>query len=163
MLASPNMKARPQLLSLQKPSRYDWLSSKLDLDLFYEKNVEFGLGVGLAFSSIQLSTQVPSLTSKKCCHVGIHVILGTWDPMWSGKSQLPCSQRLRLHILISSHMGLTTWCPVWTGPRFHLPLTLDKRILCVGNKHVVILKKWWSKSQCHGKVPLTMASFSNYK
>ena len=30
----------------------------------------------LSFCSIQLSTQVLSLTSKKCCHVGFHVILG---------------------------------------------------------------------------------------
>ena len=35
--------------------------------------------LGLAFCSIQLSTQVLSLTPQKCCHVGIHVILGTWD------------------------------------------------------------------------------------
>ena len=33
--------------------------------------------LSLAFCSTQLTTQVPSLTSKKCCHVGIHVILGT--------------------------------------------------------------------------------------
>jgi hypothetical protein len=33
--------------------------------------------LGLAFYLTQLSTQVLSLTSKKCCHVGIHVILGT--------------------------------------------------------------------------------------
>ena len=29
--------------------------------------------------------------------------------MWSGKSQLPCSQRLRLHGLTSSDLGLRTW------------------------------------------------------
>ena len=33
--------------------------------------------LALAFCSTQLSTHVLSLTSKKCCHVGIHVILGT--------------------------------------------------------------------------------------
>jgi hypothetical protein len=32
--------------------------------------------------------------------------LRTWDPMWSGKSQIPCSQQLRLHILTSSDVGL---------------------------------------------------------
>ena len=26
-------------------------------------------------------TLTASLTSKECCHVCIHVILGTWDPM----------------------------------------------------------------------------------
>ena len=35
--------------------------------------------MGLAFCSIQLLTQVLSLTSKKCCHVGVHVILGLYD------------------------------------------------------------------------------------
>jgi hypothetical protein len=35
--------------------------------------------LGLAFCSTQPSTQAPSLTSKKCCHVGIHVILGTQE------------------------------------------------------------------------------------
>ena len=33
--------------------------------------------LGLAFSSSQLSTQVPSITFKKCCHLSIRVILGT--------------------------------------------------------------------------------------
>ena len=43
--------------------------------------------------------------------------LRTWDPMWSGKSQLPCSQRLRLHRLTSSDLGLSTWDHVWTNPK----------------------------------------------
>ena len=38
------------------------------------------LKFNLVYCSTQLSTQVLSLTSKKCCHVDIHVILGTWDP-----------------------------------------------------------------------------------
>ena len=29
----------------------------------------------------------------------------TWNPVWSGKSQLPCSQQLRLHGLTSSDFG----------------------------------------------------------
>ena len=40
----------------------------------------------------------------------------TWDPVWSGKSQLPCSQRLRLHGLTSSVLGPRSWDPMWTGP-----------------------------------------------
>ena len=36
---------------------------------------------------------------------------GTWDFVWSGKSQLPCSQWLRLDILTSSDLGLRTWKP----------------------------------------------------
>ena len=31
----------------------------------------------------------------------------TWDPMQSGKSQLRCSQQLRLHRLTSSDLGLS--------------------------------------------------------
>jgi hypothetical protein len=38
-------------------------------------------------------------------------------PVWSGKSQLPCSQRLRLHRLTSSDLGLRTWDPMWSGPK----------------------------------------------
>jgi hypothetical protein len=37
------------------------------------------LRVGSSFLLEQNATQVPSLTSKKCFHVGIHVIVGTWD------------------------------------------------------------------------------------
>ena len=37
---------------------------------------------GLGFCATQLSTQVSSLTSKKCYHAGVHhVILGIWDPV----------------------------------------------------------------------------------
>ena len=35
--------------------------------------------------------------------------LRTWDPVLSGKSQLPCSQELRLHGLTSSDLGLRTY------------------------------------------------------
>ena len=42
-----------------------------------------------------------------------HWGLKTWDPMWSGKSQCPCSQQLRLHRLTSSGLGgLGTPCEV---------------------------------------------------
>jgi hypothetical protein len=71
---------------------------------YYSIKIFMGLAlrVGSSFCSTQLSTQVPSLTSKKCCHVNIHVIRETWDlgPVWSGKSQLSHSQRPRLHGLI---------------------------------------------------------------
>ena len=41
----------------------------------------------------------------------------TWalGPMWSDKSQIPCSQWLSLHGLTSSKVGLRTWDPLWTG------------------------------------------------
>lgn len=38
-----------------------------------------GLELSLAFGLTQLVAQDPSFTSKKCCHLGIHVILGTYD------------------------------------------------------------------------------------
>ena len=67
------------------------------------------LRVGTSFFfSNHLTTQALSLISKKCYHVCIHVIVGTWDPLWSGKSQLPCSQRLILHELTSSDLGCRT-------------------------------------------------------
>ena len=40
---------------------------------------DLGCELGLAFYSTQLAKQVPSLTSKKCCHVDIHLIVGTQD------------------------------------------------------------------------------------
>ena len=87
--------------------------------LFYAKELwNLCWELCLAFCSTQLSAQVPSLTSINCCRVGIHGILElrTWDPMWSGKSQLPCSQQLRLHGLTSNDLGLRTWDPMWTSP-----------------------------------------------
>ena len=46
--------------------------------------------------------------------------LRTWDPMWNGKSQLPCPQRLRPHILTSNKMGLRTLVPrEVASPNFH--------------------------------------------
>ena len=112
MLASPNMEKKYQLLNLKKPLKYGRLPLKSDLGYFMQKYLwDLCWELNLALYLIQLSPQVPSLTSKKCCHVGIHVILGTHDlrpPVWSGKSQLSSSQRLRLHRLTSSDLGLGT-------------------------------------------------------
>ena len=79
--------------------------------------------LGLAFCLAQLSTQVPTLTSKKWCHVDIHVILGPEDSgvVWKGKSQLRCSQRLRLHGSTSRDLQPRTLAPMWTGPNFPPP------------------------------------------
>ena len=56
------------------------------------------------------------LSTTEIARIGLKW-LKTWDlkPVWSGKSQLPCSQPLRLHILASSDSGLRTWDPVWSG------------------------------------------------
>ena len=77
-VSSPNMEAKSQLLSLKKTFKYGQLSLKSDLDSFMHKySWDLCWELGLAFCSTQLSTQVPSLISKKCCHMGIYVILGT--------------------------------------------------------------------------------------
>jgi hypothetical protein len=90
MLASPDMKAKSQLLSLKISLKYGWFTIKSNLDYCMQKySRDLCWELGLAFCSTQLSTQVPTLASQKCCHVGIHVILGTWDlglgtPVWTG-------------------------------------------------------------------------------
>jgi hypothetical protein len=40
--ASPNMKAKSQLLSFKKPLKYDYLSLKLDLDYFMQLVLKVG-------------------------------------------------------------------------------------------------------------------------
>ena len=59
----------------------------------------------------------PTPCLQKCCHVGIHVILETWNPMWSGESQFSCSQHIRLHELTSSDLELKTWEPHVNWPK----------------------------------------------
>ena len=77
--------------------------------------------LGLALCLIQYSTQVQNSTSplESVAMYGIHVTLETWNLkpcVWSGKSQLPCSQRLRLHGLTSSDLGHGTWDPCEPAP-----------------------------------------------
>ena len=104
--------SKPQFLCLRSQLRYGKVSIKLDPDYFIimQKHMQdLCWELGLAFASSQLSTQVSILTSKNCCcHVDIHVTLETWNSLWSGKSQLPCSQWPRLHGLTSSDLGLGT-------------------------------------------------------
>ena len=51
------------------------------------------------------------------CRLSCHTWgLKAWDHVWSGKSQLPYFQRLRLLKLPSSDYGLRTWDPMWIGP-----------------------------------------------
>ena len=115
-------------------------------DLYWE--------LGLAFCSTQLWTCVLSLTSKKCCHVGIHVILGTWDlgPVWSGKSQLPSSQWLSLQGLTSSKLGLGTHCEL--GLEYRTWLRSSYRLR---------LPRKWSNTIIHdgGNVGVVIHSFYN--
>ena len=48
---------------------------------------------------------------RHLCHIWG---LKSWDHVWSGKSQLPCSQQMRLHGFTSSEPRLGTWDPMWT-------------------------------------------------
>ena len=117
MLASPNMEAKPQLSSLRVGS---WL--------FYAKIfTELVLKVG---SNFLLDTSPePHLQKVLSCRHPCHTWnLGLGTPMWSGKSQLPCSQRLRLQWLTSSDLGLgthvnraylNTWNSCYT---YHIPI-----------------------------------------
>ena len=68
------------------------------------------------------STQVPTSSPKSITKHAFMSYLGlrTWDRVWSGKSQLPCSRRLRLHGSISSHLGLRTWDLMWADPSWKL-------------------------------------------
>ena len=75
---SPTHVCKSQLLSLKKPLIYGWISLKLESWLFYENNSwDLCWELGLAFCFTQIPTQVIGVTSKTCCHVGIHVILRT--------------------------------------------------------------------------------------
>ena len=120
---SPNTRAKPQLLSLNKPLKY----SK---DLCGE--------LGPTFCSTQLSTTSPRASPpKKCCHVDIHVIIpGTQDleprVVWSRTSQLPCSQRLRSHGLTSNDLGLGTWDPTSVNGPLVSPSRISRPCYSIG-------------------------------
>ena len=77
MSTSPNMEAKSQLLSLTIPLTH---GTGFRSTLFYVNKFS-GLMLSWVyfFCLTQLSTQVPSITSKDYCHVDIHVILGTQD------------------------------------------------------------------------------------
>ena len=111
-LSSPNMKAKSQLLSLHKPNNVRFIFNEDGSRLVCAQQiVGFVSRVGFSFLFDKLSTQVTRFTFKKCCHVGIHVILGTYDPC--GKSQLSMlSMAERLHGLSSSDLGLKTKDPM---------------------------------------------------
>ena len=92
MVSSPNMEANSQLLSLNKPLKYGdchWIWSWL----FYLTNC-------LAFGSIQLSTQVPSFTSKKVfpyrypCHtweLGLGIMCEVLSPNFHALNGWDCT------------------------------------------------------------------------
>jgi hypothetical protein len=104
----PSHVSKSQLLRLKKSSKYGKLSLKSDLGYFMQEYIQdLCWDLGLVFCSTQTSTQVPHLTSKKCCHVGIYVILGTQDLRLSVKWQGPTSMLSTAKI---ARIGLT-----WLG------------------------------------------------
>ena len=127
MLASPNTEAMSQLLSLKKPSKYVFPSSKSDLDYFMQKYSQDSCWeLGLAFCLTQLSIQVRLLTSKKCCHVDIHVILETlrlgtpWEvvsPNFHALNGWDCTDRPQ----VTWDLGLQN--PLSSGPKLACHIT----------------------------------------
>jgi hypothetical protein len=111
MLASPYMEVNSQLLGLEKPSKYGLYSLKSDLDYFMHKYLRDMLRFGSSFMLGPTLNTSPMPHLQKVFHVSTRVILGTWDYVWSGRSQLPYSQWLRLHGLTSNDLGLRTWDP----------------------------------------------------
>jgi hypothetical protein len=101
------MEAKPQLSSLKVGS---WL--------FYAK-IFMGLVLKVGSSFLLDTSPEPHLQKVLSCWHPCHTwSLGLGAPVWSGKSQLPCSQQLILHQLTSNYLGLGTWDlgPMWTGP-----------------------------------------------
>ena len=85
----------------------------LSLELYLYQFIEniIGACVECLVSLTSLNTS-PKPNLKRCCHTQ------NLRPMWSGKSQLPCSQPLELHRLTSSELRLRTRDPVWTNPYY---------------------------------------------
>jgi len=122
MLASPNMEAKlsPDFWASTIPlNMFNYHSSQILFILYNKNRGTLRWELSLAFCSTQVSTYVPSLTSKKWCHVGIHVVFRDWGLGTSSEvasPQLPCTQKLRLHGLTSGDLKLMTRDLVWTGP-----------------------------------------------
>jgi hypothetical protein len=65
------------------------------------------LGLGFLLDIILNTCAKPLLQKVLPCSLPCH----TWDPVWNGKSQLPCSQWLRLLGLTSSDVDLGLGTP----------------------------------------------------
>jgi hypothetical protein len=92
MLASPNMEAKlsPDFWASTIPlNMFNYHSSRILFILYNKNRGTLRWELGLAFCSTQVSTYVPSLTSKKWCHVGIHVVFRAEDLGPLAKWQVP--------------------------------------------------------------------------
>jgi hypothetical protein len=103
-LASPEMEAKSQLLSLHKSVKYDLYSLKLNMitssKIFLRLLSRVGSRI-LLDPTLKISPK-PHLQKVSSCKHPCH----TWDLVWSSKSHMSCSQWLRLHKLTSSDLGL---------------------------------------------------------
>ena len=84
VLASPNMEAKSKLLSFQKPFKYGWLSLKLELDHFKQKDSHelwWALGLSCWLNPILNTSHEPYLQNVFPCRHPCHTWdFGTWDP-----------------------------------------------------------------------------------
>jgi hypothetical protein len=124
------MEANSQLLSFDKPLEYSlFISIEVKSWLYYAKEfsrlvlrVGSSFWLGLAFGSTQLSTQVLSFTSKKCCHV--RYPCHTWDLRPSMKWYVPTSMLSMAEMawIDLKWTGTYDLRPMWTGPKVALKL-----------------------------------------
>jgi hypothetical protein len=98
---------KSQLLSLKRLSKYGFISTKVRSWLSYAKTLlGLALRVGSTFLlDLPLNTQVLCLTYGECCHIGIHVILGTHvnQPL-SYKAQIAHDSKKHLSSLVGTFL-----------------------------------------------------------
>ena len=115
MSTSPNMDAKSQPLSLKNLFKAWFISIKVRSWLFYANFLwDFLLRVESSFlldPTLNTSSDPHLQRVLPCRHYCHYLGLGTWDLVWSGKSQLPSSQWLRLQELTSSELGVKTCDP----------------------------------------------------
>jgi hypothetical protein len=110
MLASPNMEAKSFRVSRNHSNTANCYWSRILISL-WKKNIAglvLRLGSNVLFNPTRDTSPKLHLQKVLTCKHPFHI----WDlgSVWSSKSQLPCSKRLRLHELISSGLGLGTLC-----------------------------------------------------
>ena len=168
----PAWSGRSQLSCSQWLRLHGLASSDLGLRTWDRVNWPWGCGMrcgfGTSFVETYSSTSWKSSSAWKCwtrTHVNPHPHIGdvrwdvvsrhgcsylgvrTWEPAWSGRSQLPCSQWLRLHGLTSSDLGLRTWVnwPWGCGMRYGFGTSFDGTYSSPSWKSSSAWK-WWTRT-----------------
>jgi hypothetical protein len=114
--------------------------------------------LGLAFCSTQLLTQIPSLTSKNCCDVDIHVIVGILCEVvspnfhalngsdWTGWPSNDLALRATSHTKLRARDHYTSNTLIggkgWAGPSSLLHTTLEGPMECVNARWMESLHKF---------------------